>query len=617
MRVPTGPGRTGLRVFCLFFTAMGLLASGVWSETAWGVDEITLESMVVTATRALLDESQVAANVTVLHQEELQNLPAHDVGGALAFVPGVFVDQIGGPGSQATVSIYGSDYRHVAVYIDGVPLNMLANPLTDLSRLPLDRVSRLEIYKGDASSVWGSALGGVINIVTKEPEGEAPFTGQISAGVGEYDTYRLGAGIEGRLGGTGYFFSGGHSQSEGFDEYRDYDEDHYYLKLVHDFPSGTRLWFAGALDKSEANDPALLIPGMWESGQMNRNYQSLNLEHQLTQELDFKIGIHRQALEVNNDFRFTDGVRINSFSYGEYTWGTAFQATYGTEIATDISHTLTVGGDGEWGEYNYSLLGRDITTRNLDLWFSEVVNYGPASLNLGLRLDDNQDFGSEISPAAGLVFRVPVVPVRLRWNWAQGFSAPPLSYLYHPEAGNPDLGPEKGETWQAGLESNPFPWLTAGVNYYQADLTDMIYYDPVPGRLINLDEIRRTGLEANLRLDLFKQVTINAGGTWVEVVNLRTGQEITDIPTKKFDLGITHTYKDLTQSLNGRCVDYNSSMINTKDMRWILDYQIKYDYSEVASVKLSVHNLTDEDEYHWWFLPHAGRWVEMEITYYF
>ena len=88
-----------------------------------------------------------------------------------------------------------------------------------------------------------------------------------------------------------------------------------------------------------------------------------------------------------------------------------------------------------------------------------MINYGPASLNLGLRYDDNQDFGSEISPAVGLVFRVPVIPIRVRMQWARGFSAPPLSYLYHPIAGNPDLGPEEGETWQAGLEANPTPCL--------------------------------------------------------------------------------------------------------------------------------------------------------------
>ena len=617
LQIYNGTGEAGPWESGLVFIVICMLVFSAFSAQAAPGDEITLEPMVVTATRAPLEDSQVAANVTVLDQEELENLPAHDVAEALAFVPGVFVDQIGGMGSQATISIYGSDYRHVAVFIDGVPLNMLANPMTDLSRLPLDRVARIEIYKGDASSVWGSALGGVVNIITKEPEGDAPITGHVRVGAGEYDTYRAGAGIQGRMGKTGFLFNGGHTRSEGFDEYRDYNEDHYYLKLTHDFSSGARVWFAGALDKSEAYDPTLLTAGMWESGLMNRNYQSLNLEHQLTPELDFKIGIHRQALEANNDLCFADASRVNSFTYGEYTWGTSIQATHAADITTDLSHTLTLGGDGEWGEYNYSLLGRDISSRNLDLWFSEVINLGPASLNLGLRLDDNQDFGSEISPAAGVVFRVPSVPVRLRLQWAQGFSAPPLSYLYHPLAGNPELGPEKGQTWQAGLESDLTPWLQAGFNYYQADLKDMIYYDPIPGRLVNLDEIRRTGLEANLRLDLFKQVTIKAGGTWVEVINLRTGEEIPDIPSRKFDVGITHKLGALTQTLNGRCIDYNSSMINTRDMRWILDYQINYDYSDVASLKFFIHNLTDEEEYHYWFLPHGGRWVEMELAYYF
>ena len=75
-------------------------------------------------------------------------------------------------------------------------------------------------------------------------------------GGGEHHTYLAGAGLEGRTLGTGYLLNGGHTRTEGFDEHRDYDEDHYYLKLTHDLASGTRIWFAGALDQSETYDPS-------------------------------------------------------------------------------------------------------------------------------------------------------------------------------------------------------------------------------------------------------------------------------------------------------------------------------------------------------------------------
>ena len=184
MQTPTGIAGTDQWLLTGLLLIICLLGGDIGVAHAADGDEVTLESMIVTATRAPLDESQAAANVTVLNREDLDNLPAHDVAEALAYVPGVFIDQIGGLGSQATISIYGSDVRQVGVFIDGVPLNLLANPLTDLSRTPLDRVDRIEVYKGDASSAWGSALGGVVNIITKEPQDSAPISGQVRVGGG-------------------------------------------------------------------------------------------------------------------------------------------------------------------------------------------------------------------------------------------------------------------------------------------------------------------------------------------------------------------------------------------------------------------------------------------------
>ena len=112
----------------------------------------TLETLVVTATREKTLESDVAANISVITAEEIANLPVTTVAEALQYVPGMYVDSQFGVGWNLTARIQGSEPRHVAVYKDGVPMNLLANPdMTDLSRISVQNIERIEIYKGAAS----------------------------------------------------------------------------------------------------------------------------------------------------------------------------------------------------------------------------------------------------------------------------------------------------------------------------------------------------------------------------------------------------------------------------------------------------------------------------------
>ena len=131
------------------------------------------EDLVFTYTRQATPKSDVAANISVITREEIEKYPVNNAGEVLQYVPGVYVEFNGGsPGSFSAASIQGSEVRHVAVFQDGVPLNLLANPVTDLSFLPVANIERIEVYQGAASSAWGSGLGGVINIITREPDSD-------------------------------------------------------------------------------------------------------------------------------------------------------------------------------------------------------------------------------------------------------------------------------------------------------------------------------------------------------------------------------------------------------------------------------------------------------------
>ncbi len=111
--------------------------------------------------------------------------------------PGVAINQYGGLGQLATVSIRGSTADQVQVFLDGLPLNTAAGGGVDLSRIPRSWIERIEVVRGAEGARYGSgALGGVVNIVTR-PAAAGTWSAETTAG--SFQTY--GASMDGAIGG--------------------------------------------------------------------------------------------------------------------------------------------------------------------------------------------------------------------------------------------------------------------------------------------------------------------------------------------------------------------------------------------------------------------------------
>lgn len=156
-------------------------------------DVAEVEEIVVTGTRSERARGASPVATKVLTAEDLRASGAEDVADALEQVPGVDV-QRGFLG--AVVRLQGLDPEHVLVMVDGQRLAGRAGGGIDLSRIPLDRVERIEIVEGAASALYGSdAMGGVIHIVTRDPE--PAVRADLKARAGTVGTSDLSAGVEG------------------------------------------------------------------------------------------------------------------------------------------------------------------------------------------------------------------------------------------------------------------------------------------------------------------------------------------------------------------------------------------------------------------------------------
>ncbi|MDR1915447.1 MAG: TonB-dependent receptor [Synergistaceae bacterium] len=124
--------------------------------------------------------------VTVIRPEERTG-EQRTLPDLLQDVPGLRVIRLQGRHGYSVASVRGSTSAQVAVYVDGILMNLQSESAVDLSAIPVDEVERIEIYRGYIPAQFGAqAMGGVINIITKFPN--KPET-NVSLGIGSFGRY--------------------------------------------------------------------------------------------------------------------------------------------------------------------------------------------------------------------------------------------------------------------------------------------------------------------------------------------------------------------------------------------------------------------------------------------
>jgi iron complex outermembrane receptor protein len=133
-------------------------------------------SVVVTASGTPQSTDEVSKSLTVVDRDTTTLRVDRSPGEALVDVPGIRVQQLGGPLSTTYFKIRGLRNTDTAVLVDGLRLRDAAGTQADASGVLQDLVltdtSRIEVLRGTGSSLYGTdATGGVVNIVTGEGGG--------------------------------------------------------------------------------------------------------------------------------------------------------------------------------------------------------------------------------------------------------------------------------------------------------------------------------------------------------------------------------------------------------------------------------------------------------------
>ena len=184
------------RMFRMFLRFLIILYFTFFSNLVFSKD---IPIIVITANKKPQSLSTVGTSVTVLDEKFFSNTTEYFLGDALASTTtSANFFQSGGHGTASAIQLRGMPKRYSTVYIDGIKMSdpsSVSNDF-DFNNILTSQVSRVEILKGNQSSLYGSgAVGGTIHITTKK--GKPGLNKDINYLFGSHNTHNFSTSISG------------------------------------------------------------------------------------------------------------------------------------------------------------------------------------------------------------------------------------------------------------------------------------------------------------------------------------------------------------------------------------------------------------------------------------
>jgi iron complex outermembrane receptor protein len=188
-----------IKVFVLFMLLVLFVPGAVFGETNPPGSEkaVTLEEVVVTATRDREEIRKVPANVSVISEEEIKKSGATTVVEVLEKLESIQFRSYSGNPSESVIDMRGfggeNPFGKTLIMLDGRRLNRADMRSINWMQIPLNNIERIEVVRGPGSVLYGdSAIGGVVNIITKKGEGPLKVNASVLAGSDGLHNERVG-----------------------------------------------------------------------------------------------------------------------------------------------------------------------------------------------------------------------------------------------------------------------------------------------------------------------------------------------------------------------------------------------------------------------------------------
>ena len=512
-----------------------------------------VDPVVVTATTVETLAEQLGVALSVIPGEDFKTYQYSSIDDAFRNIPGVSVQKSGGYGKLSTMTIRGANANQVLILVDGVRVSSPTLGQTDLSDISPDLIERIEVIRGGQSTLYGAdAIGGVVNIITKK--GTGPFAATLENMGGNYDTLHNRLTTSGTYKIFNYSLSGSHLESNG-----QFQNDSANINAVSgrigvSLPFDSSLSFVYRYNKNDTGVPVksvfpppqpivpIINPNAkqqtettvmslegktrpvewWESrARISRYTNNQGFQDPVDPGFDFDVPFRSQVDVVRREAEW-----LNSFFIGK--WSTT---------------TLGFGYRHEEGDNK----GVFRTARSVpSVMFEQQLRFlDRLFITGGFRIEDDSVFGQATTGQGSVAFVIKETGTRLRGSAGTGFRAPTFNDLFFPDFGNPNLLPERSQTWDAGFDQSlwqnrvrlKFTWFAT---HFTDAITCCVVLPTAPfGGPVNAGKARSKGVESSAEVDILPSLVASFTYTYTDTDNLQTNRPLARIPRHSGSAGLT------------------------------------------------------------------------------
>lgn len=620
-----------------------------------------LEQVIITATKTEKPLKDVPASVSVITAKDLEKINAKSLDDALQYVPGVYLNNQTGMKANK-ISIRGLSQNRVLVLVDGMPMNQ-GYTGTSLRDVPLSNIERIEIIKGPFSALYGSsAMGGVINVITKE--GGPPQT-ILKTAVGEQGTHRYTVSHSNTVGKLQYYLDYYKMDTDGYIEpklpaYGKFSKENekYSVKMTYRFNDQDKLTVMSSKTESEYgyDDQA-------RKGARTAKENNLQYSHKFDENREIKLQVGEFTVDPYWTLQpMSKRVAGRTVSFPSYSSNPVKIKTgeinYNWKV--NENNLLTVGLNTRLDKYDgYSLNKNENTYQDLSgakartdsFYLQDEIKMDPkVTLYLGGRYDKWKFYDGynlqgnmgertedNFSPKLALVYKQ---DERSTWHFSTGksFAAPNFinnARLWPMGSGtgfltpSADISPEKSTSYEVGLEKILSPETTLSLNLFQNEISDMIVQSDYNKNGVadgnsywrNVAKARIKGVELETKHKFSSSLTSFVNYTYNESKILKyenkayEGNELPTVPKETFNIGLTYDQGKVMADIRGTYISgvYDNEANTTYyEPHFVVNTKLAYRVNENTQLALCVDNLFNKEYYEDNLAP--GRIVTLEIT---
>ncbi len=594
---------------------------------------INLDEITITATRYQKNTIEVSNFVEVINEGRIERGASISFGDILKDGTSLYIRDYGGnPAQLKTLSLRGTGSEHVVFLLNGIRISSYQNGVLDLSLIPVDVIERVEIIHSNMSSLYGAdAVGGVVNIITKN----GSESGNVSAGVslGSFGYGKFNMSFSGGIKNWNYISSASRVYGSGDFNYRYRFADkvillkrknaHFNISNLY-FGISNRLISLSALYvRSNRGIPAQ-VTKFDPTSTANQFDEDFNLSLSLNKA--FYSAVFKATLFLKNSYlHYTNndvviaGSGIDSYSHNLFYSGAfnlLFKTSFDLLISSGIETSFGVAKGNSFERakrFNFAFFISG--EKKFNLKFLPELKIYPM-----LRSDYFSDFGSKLIYKVGLNSEIVKKPsLNLKFSYGTGFRAPTFNDLYWAGSGNKNLKPEFSSGFDFGIaaffESNLgiLPDFKVEVSFFNIDIENRIVWLPSKEnqsvwKPVNIDYVNSKGIEIYSEMAFFRWLKFRGNFSVTHSIrkNKRGENDATQnkqliyIPLSTGNAIIETTFKKLFFVFQ---VNYTGLRYTTEtNDRWLQPYCVvdfvcglSYQFKVFeGKVKFMVKNLFDE-----------------------